>query len=105
MLPGPKLQQGVFDVLLCFRSNSVAMIAVLTEMFSQVIMAKKDGRYQRFQWRGLDIAQTPDVYEAMRLISGDRASSYGSCCTAARRRQQRGLAASRRYHTFTDAHG
>ena len=26
-------------------------------------------------------------------------------CTASHRRQQRGLSASRRYHTFTDAHG
>ena len=27
------------------------------------------------------------------------------CCTASHRRQQRGLSASRRYDTFTDAHG
>ena len=76
MLPGPKLQQDVFDVLLRFRSNPVALVADLTEMFSQVVMAKKDRRYHRFLWRRLDLARPPEVYEAMRLMFGDRASPY-----------------------------
>ena len=42
MLPGPKLQQDFFDVLLRFRSNPVALVADLTEMFA---MAKQDRRY------------------------------------------------------------
>ena len=41
MLPGPKLQQDVFDVLLRFRSNPVALVADLTEMLSQVTMARQ----------------------------------------------------------------
>ena len=45
MLRGPKLQQDVFNVLLRFRCNPVALVAYLTEMFSQIIMAKKDRRY------------------------------------------------------------
>ena len=76
MLPGPKLQQDVFDVLLRFRRNPVALVADLTEMFSQVIMAKQDRRYHRFLWRGLDLTKPPEVYEAMRLMFGDRASPY-----------------------------
>ena len=76
MLPGPKLQQDVFDVLLRFRSNPVALVADLTEMFSQVTMAKQDRRYHRFLWRGLDLSRPPEVYEAMRLMFGDRASPY-----------------------------
>ena len=76
MLPGPKLQQGVFDVLLRFRSNPVALVADLTEMFSQVTMAKKDRRYHRFLWRGLDLSKAPEVYEAMTLMFGDYASPY-----------------------------
>ena len=44
MLPGPKLQQDVFDVVVCFRSNPVALVADLTEMLSQVTMAKQDRR-------------------------------------------------------------
>ena len=76
MLPGPKLQQDVFDVLLHFRRNPVALVADLTEMFSQVTMAKQDRRYHRFLWRGLDLSRLPEVYEAMKLIFGGRASPY-----------------------------
>ena len=67
MLPGPKLQQDVFDVLLRFRSNPVALVADLMEMFSQVTMAKQDRRYHRFLWRGLDLS---------RLMFRDLASPY-----------------------------
>lgn len=76
MLSGPKLQQDIFDVLLRFRRNPVALVADLTEMFSQVVMAQKDRRYHRFLWRGLDLTRPPEVYEAMRLMFGDRASPY-----------------------------
>ena len=76
MLLGPKLQQDVFDVLLCFRRNPVALVTDLTEMFSQVIMAKQDRQYHRFLWRGFDPARPLKVYEAMTLMFGDRASPY-----------------------------
>ena len=39
-------------------------------------MAKKDRRYHRFLWRGLDLTRPPDVYEAIRLMFSDRASPY-----------------------------
>ena len=76
MLPGRKLQQDVFDVLLRFRSNSAALVADLTEMFSQITMAKQDRRYHRFLWRGLDLSRLPEVYEGMILMFCDRASAY-----------------------------
>ena len=38
MLPGPKLQQDVFDVLLRFRSNPVALVADLTDLCSELIL-------------------------------------------------------------------
>ena len=76
MLPGRKLQQDVFDVVLRFRSNPVVLVADLTEMFSQVTMAKQDRRYHRFLWRGIDLSRPPEVYEAMKLMFGDRASPY-----------------------------
>ena len=76
MLPGPKLQQDVFDAQLRFRSNPVALVSDLTEMFSQVTMAKQDRRYHRFLWRGLDLSRPSEVYEAMRFMFGDRASPY-----------------------------
>ena len=76
MLFGPKLQQDVFDVLLPFRSNPVALVADLTEMFSEVTMAKEVRRYHRFLWGGLDLSKPPEVYEAMRSMFSDRASPY-----------------------------
>ena len=75
-LPGRKLQQDVFHVLLRFRSNSVALVADLTEMLSQVTMAKQARRYHCFLWRELDLSRPPEVYEAMILMFGDRASAY-----------------------------
>ena len=53
-------------MLLHFCSNPVALVADLTEMFSQVTMAKQDGRYH--------LSKPPEVYEAMTF--GDRSSPY-----------------------------
>ena len=61
MLPKPKLQQDVFNVLLRFRSNPVVLLADLTEMFSQFTMAKQERRYQRFLWRGVNLSWSPEV--------------------------------------------
>ena len=63
-------------MLLHFRRNPVALVADLTEMLSQVTMEKQDRRYHRLIWRGLDLSRPPEVYEAMRLMFGDRSSPY-----------------------------
>ena len=76
MFPGTNLQQDIFDVLLPFHGNPVPLVADLTEIFSQVIMAMKDRRYHRLSWRGLHLTTPPDVYEAIRLMFGDRSSPY-----------------------------
>ena len=76
MLPGPKLQRDVFDVLLRFRKNPVALVADLTEMFSQVVLAERDRPFHRFLWRNMESTQIPDVYESVRLPFGDRASPF-----------------------------
>ena len=76
MFPGPILQQDIFDVLIRFRGNPVALVADLTEIFSKVTMAKKDRRYHRSLWKGLDLTTPPDVYEAIGLMFGDRPSPY-----------------------------
>lgn len=43
-------------------------------------MAKQDRRYHHFLWRGLDLSRPPEVYEAMRLVFGNRASPYLAQC-------------------------
>ena len=45
MLAGPKLSKMFFYALLRFRGYLVALVADLTEIFSQVTMARKDGGY------------------------------------------------------------
>ena len=56
---GSQAASCIFDVLLRFRKNPVALVADLTEMFSQVVMAKQDRLYQRFLRLGLDLTRHP----------------------------------------------
>ena len=76
MLTGPKLQQDVLQILLQFRLRPVALVADIKEMFSQVVLAEKDRKNHRLLWRDLDPTKPVDVYEAVRLTFGDRASPY-----------------------------
>ena len=76
MLTGPKLQRDVLEILLRFRLRPVALVADVKEMFSQVVLAEKDRKYHRLLWRDLDPTKPLDVYEAVRLTFGDRASPY-----------------------------
>lgn len=41
-----------------------------------MILADKDRRYHRFLWRNLEQTKAIEVYEAVRLTFGDRASPY-----------------------------
>ena len=51
ILPGPTEQDVFFlNALFCFRSYLVALVADLTESFSQVTMARKDGGHHPFLW-------------------------------------------------------
>ena len=76
MLTGPKLQRDVLEILLRFRLRPVALVVDIKEMFSQVVLAEKDRKYHRLLWRDLDPTKPVDVYEAVRLTFGDRASPY-----------------------------
>ena len=76
MLTGPKLQRDVLEILLRFRLRPVALVADIKEMLSQVVLAEKDRKYHRLLWRDLDPTKPVDVYEAVRLTFGDRASPY-----------------------------
>ena len=76
MLTRPKLQRDVLEILLQFRLRPVTPVADIQEMFSQVALAEKDCKYHRLLWRDLDPTKPVDVYEAVRLTFGDRASPY-----------------------------
>ena len=76
MLTGPNLQRDVLEILLRFRLRPVALVVDIKEMFCQVLLAEKDRKYHRLLWRDFDPTKPVDVYEAVRLTFGDRASPY-----------------------------
>ena len=49
---GPKLQRNLFDVLLRFRRQPVAVVCDIAEMYLRIGIAVKDKPYHRFLWRG-----------------------------------------------------
>jgi hypothetical protein len=54
ILPGPKLQLDLVDILITFRRGAVALIGDVREMFSQVVLSPEDRRFHRILWRDLD---------------------------------------------------
>ena len=76
VLPGPKLQREVTDVLVRFRRAPVALTADVSEMFLQVGLKPEDRPYHRFLWRNFDTSSKPDVYEFQRLPFGNAASPF-----------------------------
>ena len=74
ILPGPKLQLEIVDVLLRFRRAPVAISADIAEMFLQVRLREEDQAFHRFLWRDLDASREPDVYEFLRLPFGNSSS-------------------------------
>ena len=67
---GPKLQRELFDVLLRFRQNPVALVCDIQEMYLQIEIESKDRSLFRFLWRDGETDRSPDVYEFCRVVFG-----------------------------------
>ena len=67
---GPKLQKDLFDVLVRFRRNPVAIACDIQEMYLQVGIQKADRPYFRMLWRNLDPHLEPKEYEFNRVVFG-----------------------------------
>ena len=76
ILPGPKLQRELVDVLIRFWRAPVALSADISEMFLQVGISSNDRPYHRFLWRDFESARDPDVFEFSRLLLGKTASPF-----------------------------
>ena len=76
ILPSPKLQRELFDVLIRFRRAPIALSADISEMFLQVRLRVEDRAYHRFPWRGFETSREPDIYEFLRLPFGNTASPF-----------------------------
>ena len=73
---GPKLQRDLFDVLLRFRRQPVAVVCDIEEMYLRIGIAQSDKQYHSFLWRGLDQDRAPDVYEFDGLVFGVNSSPF-----------------------------
>ena len=76
MHAGPKLQNDLVDILIRFRSEPVALVGDICEMFLQVTLAEKDRPYHCILWCSLETFRPADVYEFLRLTFGNKASPY-----------------------------
>ena len=76
MHAGPNLQNDLVDILIHFRSEPVALVTGICEMFLQVGLTEKDRRYDCILWCSFETFRPVDVYEFLRLIFGDKASPY-----------------------------
>ena len=65
---GPKLQKDLFDVLIRFRRNPIALECDIKEMYLQVEIEERADPYFRLFWRELDSNREPDVYEFSRVV-------------------------------------
>ena len=62
MHAGPKLQNDLVDILTRFRSEPVALVGDICEMFLQVGLAEKDQPYHCI-WHSLETFRPADAYE------------------------------------------
>ena len=73
---GRELQGDLFEVLLRFRNESVALVWDITQMCLQIELPEHDRPYHRFLWRDLDQSAPPQIYEFNRVVFGINASPF-----------------------------
>ncbi|XP_070560266.1 uncharacterized protein [Ptychodera flava] len=65
---GPKVQHDLFEVLLRFQRNPVALISDIGEMYLRIEIPPDDRPCYRFLWRDLEEHKAPDEYEFTRVV-------------------------------------
>ena len=76
ILPGPKLQKDLNDVLLRFRKHPVALVCDIAEMYLRIEVAPKDRPYLRFLWRSLEKEKEPEEFKFNRVVFGLNSSPF-----------------------------
>ena len=69
LLPGPKLQSDIVDILVKFRKESFALVGDVTQMCHQLILRPVDRPLHRFLYRNLGCDESPRVCKFQRFIS------------------------------------
>ena len=72
---GPKLQRDLFDVLLRFRKNAVALVCDIAEMYLRIKLDRADRPYHRFLWQDVNKA-SPTQFEFSRVVFCVNASPF-----------------------------
>ena len=72
-----KLQSDIFDILVKFRKEWVALIVDISQMYHQLVPFLEDRPMHRFLWRNIQINKEPEVYEFLRFVFG---GCYCSFC-------------------------
>ena len=75
---GPKLLQGLFNVLVRFRRNPVGIACDIKKMYLQIEVKEQDRSRFRLLWRDLDPNREPDVFEFNRVVFGKNSARMES---------------------------
>ena len=76
-LPGPKLRADIFNILIRFRKELVALAGDVSQICHQIALLREDRPLHRFLWRDLDTSKQPEVYAFLRNVFG---GCYGPFC-------------------------
>lgn len=69
LMPGPKLQKDIRDILLRFRLHPVAFVADVVKMYRQILLDPQDRAYQHIFWR-FDNSEAIQKYELNTVTYG-----------------------------------
>ncbi|UYV67106.1 hypothetical protein LAZ67_4003903 [Cordylochernes scorpioides] len=72
LIPGPKIQQDLFHLILRFRIHPVAINADIAKMYRQIRISQEDSEFQRIVWRN----DPHDKIKGYRLET----VTYGTSC-------------------------
>ena len=73
-LKGPDLLNNLFEVILRFRENPVAVHGHISKMYHRVLIPEVDQHVHRYLWRDMEVDRAPDTYIKTVLTFGDKAA-------------------------------
>lgn len=82
LLPGQKLQNNIFHLLLRFRWHNVVFTADVKQMYRQILVTPEDAEYQRILWRP-SIKEPVRDYRLLTVTYGVTSAPYQALRTIA----------------------
>ena len=69
-LTGPKLQSDIFDILVKFRKEWVALVGEISQMYHQLVLLPEDRPMHHFLSRNMQFNKEPEVYKFLCFVFG-----------------------------------